>query len=62
MTVGIASSIVLIPTKLSIPCVCGCKDEDGCTPHLYQRVSICMDWIIQQLENNDANPCKLDYL
>ena len=62
LTVGIASAVFGSPFKLPIPCQCGCEDEDGRTPNLYQRVSICMDWIIQQLENNDANPCKLNYL
>jgi len=51
------------PTKLPIPCGCGCKDGDGGgKPDLHQPVSICMNWIIQQLETNDANPCRLNYL
>ena len=62
LTVGVASCKLPGGYTLPIPCRCGCEDEDGRTPNLYQRVSICMDWIIQQLENNDANPCKLNYL
>ncbi len=62
LTVGVASAIINLLLKLPIPCRCGCEDEDGRTPHLYQSVSISMDWIIQQLDNNNANPCKLKYL
>ena len=60
--VGVTSAKLPGNYKLPIPCVCGCEDEDGRKPNLHQRVSICMDWIIQQLEINDANPCKLNYL
>ncbi len=60
--VGVTSAALPGNYKLPIPCKCGCEDEDGRKPNLHQRVSICMVWIIQQLENYDANPCKLNYL
>ena len=62
LKVGVASAIIDLPMKLPIPCRCGCEDEDGRTPNFYQSVSISMNWIIQQLDNNNANPCKLKYL
>ena len=62
LTVGVASCKLPGGYTLPIPCRCGCEDEDGREPSVYQHVGICMDWIIQQLEINDANPCKLNYL
>ena len=62
LTVGVASCKLPGGYTLPIPCRCGCEDEDGRKPSVYQRVGICMDWIIQQLEINDANPCKLNNL
>ena len=59
---GIASSIT--PGILDTPlmCTCGCKDSNGePRPDVNQRVDQSMEWIIQELTNNGANPGNLKF-
>ena len=62
LTVGITSATMEGEWRLPIPCRCGCEYKDVRKPDIHQCQYQHWTWIIQQLENNDVNPCKLNYL